>query len=114
MSSITFHCLSLYMNTLSCSAWGLYVDLYQLATPLRQCRNNFFAGIMDGKDVLPFLTFLFFPRDSVATAQMAAEGENDYDGSTDEERENLTQASLSPGKTERIVFGNITDRPITL
>lgn len=102
------------MSMLNCSAWGLQVDLYQLAAPLRQYRNNFFAGIMDGKDVVPFLLFLFLPRDSVATTQMATDRENDYDASTDEERENLTQASLPPGETECIVFGNITDRPVTL
>lgn len=49
--------------------------------------------------------FSFFPRDSVATTQMATGRENDYDGSTDEESENLAQVSLPSGRTECIVFG---------
>lgn len=36
---------------------------------------------------------------------MATVPENDYDGSTDEEIENLTRASLPSGKTQCIVFG---------
>ncbi|XP_065512605.1 DNA repair protein XRCC4 isoform X1 [Caloenas nicobarica] len=36
-------------------------------------------------------------RDSIATTEMATETENDYDGSTDEEIENLTGASLPSG-----------------
>lgn len=85
------------MNMLSYSAQGLCVDAYWLALP-----NNyqFFAGIRDGKNVL-----FFFPRNSVATTQMATGREDDYDGSTDEEGENLTWASLPSGKTECIVFG---------
>ncbi|XP_074788110.1 DNA repair protein XRCC4 isoform X2 [Athene noctua] len=39
-------------------------------------------------------------RDSIATTQTATVRENDYDGSTDEESENLTQASL-PSAPER-------------
>ncbi|KAM6227150.1 DNA repair protein XRCC4 isoform 1-T4 [Spheniscus humboldti] len=39
-------------------------------------------------------------RDSITTTQMATGRENDYDGSTDEESENLTQASL-PSAPER-------------
>ncbi|XP_010006700.1 PREDICTED: DNA repair protein XRCC4 [Chaetura pelagica] len=39
-------------------------------------------------------------RDSVTTTQMATGRENDYDGSTEEESENLTQASL-PSAPER-------------
>ncbi|KFQ09275.1 DNA repair protein XRCC4, partial [Leptosomus discolor] len=40
-------------------------------------------------------------RNSVATTQMATGRENDYDGSTDEESENLTRASLPSGAPER-------------
>ncbi|XP_021237073.1 DNA repair protein XRCC4 isoform X2 [Numida meleagris] len=36
-------------------------------------------------------------RDSIATTQMATEKENDYDGSTEEESENLIQSSLPSG-----------------
>ncbi|XP_067172391.1 DNA repair protein XRCC4 isoform X3 [Apteryx mantelli] len=39
-------------------------------------------------------------RDSIATVQMATEREKEYDGSTDEESENLTQSSL-PAAAER-------------
>ncbi|XP_054042488.1 DNA repair protein XRCC4 isoform X1 [Rissa tridactyla] len=39
-------------------------------------------------------------RDSIASTQMATGRENDYDGSTDEESENLTRASL-PSAPER-------------
>lgn len=39
-------------------------------------------------------------RDSIATTQMATEKENDYDGSTEEESENLIQSSL-PSAPER-------------
>lgn len=51
------------------------------------------------------LFFFSFPRDSIATTEMATGTENDYDGSTDEETENLTRASLPSGKTQCIVFG---------
>ncbi|XP_030367306.1 DNA repair protein XRCC4 isoform X2 [Strigops habroptila] len=37
-----------------------------------------------------------YTRDSIATIQMATGGENEYDGSTDEESENLTRPSLPP------------------
>ncbi|XP_064902536.1 DNA repair protein XRCC4 isoform X3 [Columba livia] len=37
-------------------------------------------------------------RDSIAATEMATGTENDYDGSTDEETENLTRASLPSGK----------------
>ncbi|XP_059689882.1 DNA repair protein XRCC4 [Gavia stellata] len=40
-------------------------------------------------------------RDSIATTQMATGRENDYDGSTDEESENLRQASLPSGPEQR-------------
>ncbi|NXN14976.1 XRCC4 protein, partial [Indicator maculatus] len=40
-------------------------------------------------------------RDNKATTQMATGRENDYDGSTDEESENLTQASLPSGPERR-------------
>ncbi|XP_053911351.1 DNA repair protein XRCC4 isoform X7 [Cuculus canorus] len=40
-------------------------------------------------------------RDSIATTQMATGRENDYDGSTDEESENLTGASLPSAASER-------------
>ncbi|NWW45302.1 XRCC4 protein, partial [Pedionomus torquatus] len=39
-------------------------------------------------------------RDNTASSQLATGRENDYDGSTDEESENLTRASL-PGAPER-------------
>ncbi|KAM9262479.1 DNA repair protein XRCC4 [Morus bassanus] len=39
-------------------------------------------------------------RDSIPTSQMATGRENDYDGSTEEESENVTQASLPSDKTE--------------
>ncbi|XP_061223960.1 DNA repair protein XRCC4-like, partial [Neopsephotus bourkii] len=39
-----------------------------------------------------------YTRDTIATTQMVTGGENEYDGSTDEESENLTQPSLPPGK----------------
>lgn len=48
--------------------------------------------------------FSFF-RESVATTQMATGQENDYDGSTEEESENLTWSSLPSGKADCIVFG---------
>ncbi|PKU35761.1 hypothetical protein llap_13936 [Limosa lapponica baueri] len=44
-------------------------------------------------------------RDSAASSQMDTGRENDYDGTTDEESENLTWASLPSGKTEYIIFG---------
>ncbi|XP_065520128.1 DNA repair protein XRCC4 isoform X1 [Lathamus discolor] len=37
-----------------------------------------------------------YTRDTVATTQMVTGGENEYDGSTDEESENLTRPSLPP------------------
>lgn len=37
-----------------------------------------------------FFSVSSLPRDSIATTQMATEKENDYDGSTEEESENLT------------------------
>ncbi|XP_072716790.1 DNA repair protein XRCC4 isoform X1 [Ciconia boyciana] len=40
-------------------------------------------------------------RDSIATTQMATGRENDYDGSTDEESENLTRASLPSAPEQR-------------
>ncbi|NXA26278.1 XRCC4 protein, partial [Ibidorhyncha struthersii] len=40
-------------------------------------------------------------RSSVATTQMATGRENDYDGSTDEESENLTRASLPSASEQR-------------
>lgn len=39
---------------------------------------------------------------------MATGRENDCDGSTDEESENLTRASLPSGKTECIVFWGVS------
>ncbi|NXG44227.1 XRCC4 protein, partial [Psilopogon haemacephalus] len=42
-----------------------------------------------------------YTRDSQGTIQMAAGREIDYDGSTDEESENLTQASLPSGPERR-------------
>lgn len=52
----------------------------------------------------------------MATVQTAVERERDYDGSTDEECENLTQPStLASGKTEYVVLiGDIASRPIML
>lgn len=52
-----------------------------------------------------FFSVPFLPRDSIATTQMAAEKEDDYDGSTEEENENLIQSSLPSGKAECTVFG---------
>ncbi|XP_010126604.1 PREDICTED: DNA repair protein XRCC4, partial [Chlamydotis macqueenii] len=43
-------------------------------------------------------------RDSIATTQMTTGRENDYDGSTDEESENLTQASLPSAQEQRDSF----------
>ncbi|KAM6033780.1 DNA repair protein XRCC4 isoform 2-T2 [Chlamydotis macqueenii] len=43
-------------------------------------------------------------RDSIATTQMTTGRENDYDGSTDEESENLTQASLPSAQKQRDSF----------
>jgi len=60
-----------------------------------------------------FFSFLFFPRGSIATTQVVTGEENYYDGSTDEESENLTRTSLPSGNTECIVFGEY-HRPITL
>lgn len=52
-----------------------------------------------------FFSVPFLPRDSIATTQMATEKEDDYDGSTEEENENLIQSSLPSGKAECTVFG---------
>lgn len=52
-----------------------------------------------------FFSVSSLPRDSIATTQMATEKENDYDGSTEEESENLIQSSLPSGKAECTVFG---------
>ncbi|NXE07781.1 XRCC4 protein, partial [Lophotis ruficrista] len=43
-------------------------------------------------------------RDSIATTQVTTGRENDYDGSTDEESENLTQASLPSAQEQRDSF----------
>lgn len=61
-----------------------------------------FLGIVDGRYSF-VVVFLFF-RESVATTQMATGQENDYDGSTEEESENLAWSSLPSGKAECFVF----------
>lgn len=93
------------MSIISCSVWGLCVDVYQLTLP-----NNykFFTRIIDRQDV--FGCF-FFPRDTIATTQMVTGGENEYDGSTDEESENLTRPSLPSGRTECTVFREYHRQP---
>lgn len=52
------------------------------------------------------IIFLFM--DSTSPVETTAEREDDYEGSTDEESEPLTQPSVALGKTKYIVFVDLS------